>query len=46
PPRRSHQKSRRGCLSCKQAHIKCREDGPPCERCRLRGTTCTYPDPP
>ncbi|EXJ58682.1 hypothetical protein A1O7_06111 [Cladophialophora yegresii CBS 114405] len=46
PSRRSHQKSRRGCLACKQAHIKCREDGPPCERCRLRGTTCTYPDPP
>ncbi|OAP60896.1 hypothetical protein AYL99_05898 [Fonsecaea erecta] len=45
PPRRSHQKSRRGCLTCKVGHIKCDETGPPCGRCRLRGTTCEYASP-
>ena len=42
PPRRSHNKSRGGCLQCKQAHVKCKEDGSPCERCRIRGTTCGF----
>ncbi|KAH0844593.1 Fungal Zn binuclear cluster domain containing protein [Fonsecaea pedrosoi] len=42
PPRRSHQKSRRGCLTCKRAHVKCTQTGPPCGRCKLRGTACEY----
>ncbi|RVX69288.1 hypothetical protein B0A52_06881 [Exophiala mesophila] len=42
PPRRSHAKSRRGCINCKSRHIKCDEGGPPCERCKLRGTPCEY----
>lgn len=42
PPRRSHAKSRRGCVNCKSRHIKCDEGGPPCERCKTRGTTCEY----
>lgn len=45
PPRRSHAKSRRGCLNCKSRHIKCDEGGPPCERCKLRGTACEYAGP-
>ncbi|KIX94510.1 uncharacterized protein Z520_09896 [Fonsecaea multimorphosa CBS 102226] len=45
PPRRSHQKSRRGCLACKVAHVKCNEAGPPCGRCELRATTCEYTSP-
>jgi hypothetical protein len=45
PPRRSHAKSRRGCLNCKSRHIKCDEGGPPCERCKLRGTVCEYAAP-
>ncbi|EXJ71710.1 uncharacterized protein A1O5_05518 [Cladophialophora psammophila CBS 110553] len=45
PPRRSHQKSRRGCLTCKYGHIKCDESGPPCGRCKLRATTCEYASP-
>ncbi|KEF54244.1 uncharacterized protein A1O9_09410 [Exophiala aquamarina CBS 119918] len=45
PPRRSHAKSRRGCLNCKSRHIKCDEGGPPCDRCKLRGTACEYATP-
>ncbi|KAH8821976.1 hypothetical protein F5884DRAFT_828139 [Xylogone sp. PMI_703] len=44
PTRRSHQKSRRGCLTCKRRHVKCDEGGPPCNRCKTRGTTCEYGD--
>ena len=44
-PRKSHQKSRRGCRQCKTAHIKCTEDGPPCGRCKLRSTPCEYVSP-
>ena len=42
PVRRSHLKSRKGCSTCKQRHVKCDEGGPPCERCRARGTACDY----
>ncbi|RFU25458.1 hypothetical protein B7463_g10888, partial [Scytalidium lignicola] len=42
--RRSHQKSRRGCVTCKRRHVKCDEEGPPCNRCKTRGTACEYAD--
>ena len=43
--RRSHHKSRRGCLSCKQRKVKCDEMGPPCGNCRARATECEYANP-
>ena len=32
-------------MQCKQAHIKCNEEGPPCGRCKLRATPCEYAGP-
>ncbi|KAI1074770.1 hypothetical protein F5B20DRAFT_573884 [Whalleya microplaca] len=40
--RRSHKKSRRGCQNCKQWHVKCDEQGPPCTNCDLRKAECVY----
>ncbi|KAI1327411.1 hypothetical protein F5Y16DRAFT_371945 [Xylariaceae sp. FL0255] len=40
--RRSHKKSRRGCLNCKKWHTKCDESGPPCNNCILRNAKCEY----
>ncbi|KAI1175228.1 hypothetical protein F4777DRAFT_551332 [Nemania sp. FL0916] len=40
--RRSHKKSRRGCLNCKKWHTKCDESGPPCSNCILRNAKCEY----
>lgn len=40
--RRSHRKSQRGCVTCKSRHVKCDEAGPPCGRCKIRGTACQY----
>ncbi|KAI0534109.1 hypothetical protein GGR58DRAFT_483982 [Xylaria digitata] len=40
--RRSHKKSRRGCLNCKKWHTKCDESGPPCNNCTLRNAKCEY----
>ncbi|KAJ2988627.1 hypothetical protein NUW58_g3873 [Xylaria curta] len=40
--RRSHKKSRRGCLNCKKWHTKCDESGPPCKNCTLRNAKCEY----
>ncbi|KAL4889796.1 hypothetical protein BDV59DRAFT_185877 [Aspergillus ambiguus] len=42
PTRRSHQKSHTGCVTCKRRHVKCDEKGPPCGRCKTRGTDCEY----
>ncbi|KAF9886106.1 hypothetical protein FE257_012041 [Aspergillus nanangensis] len=42
PPRRSHQKSHTGCITCKRRHVKCDETGPPCNRCETRGAACEY----
>ncbi|KAJ5532784.1 hypothetical protein N7494_009336 [Penicillium frequentans] len=42
PPRRSHQKSHTGCITCKRRHVKCDEAGPPCKRCETRGASCEY----
>ncbi|KAI0019135.1 hypothetical protein F4780DRAFT_458738 [Xylariomycetidae sp. FL0641] len=40
--RRSHKKSRHGCLNCKRWHTKCDELGPPCTNCALRKAKCEY----
>ncbi|WPH01515.1 Hypothetical protein R9X50_00436100 [Acrodontium crateriforme] len=41
-PRRTHRKSRLGCVSCKQRRVKCDEAGPPCGQCRTRSMKCEY----
>lgn len=41
--RRSHRKSRRGCLSCKRLRIKCDEARPICEYCLSTNKICEYP---
>lgn len=41
-PRRSHQKSHTGCITCKRRHVKCDETGPPCKRCETRDEVCEY----
>ncbi|KAJ5331206.1 hypothetical protein N7476_000989 [Penicillium atrosanguineum] len=43
PSRRSHTKSRKGCLECKRRHIKCDEELPKCTLCRKRKLECSYP---
>ncbi|KAF2159521.1 hypothetical protein M409DRAFT_60736 [Zasmidium cellare ATCC 36951] len=41
-PRKSHTKSRNGCLACKKQRRKCDELHPRCSRCSKRNTTCRY----
>ena len=43
-PRRKHQKSRRGCTTCKKRHIRCDETFPRCENCNKYQSDCNYPD--
>ncbi|KAJ5342394.1 hypothetical protein N7541_011518 [Penicillium brevicompactum] len=45
PSRRSHTKSRKGCLECKRRHVKCDEGVPKCSLCRKRRLECSYPPP-
>ncbi|USW59487.1 Putative zn(2)-C6 fungal-type DNA-binding domain-containing protein [Septoria linicola] len=45
PPRRSHLKSRHGCLTCKKRRVKCGEEHPKCNNCMSRATDCKWPDP-
>ncbi|CAG8375199.1 unnamed protein product [Penicillium salamii] len=40
--RRSHNKSRHGCSSCKQRRVKCDEQRPTCGHCTQRQTECVY----
>ncbi|KAI9366990.1 hypothetical protein BJX61DRAFT_377280 [Aspergillus egyptiacus] len=40
--RRSHQKSRHGCLECKRRRVKCDEARPVCANCARRQTECEY----
>ncbi|KAJ4392463.1 hypothetical protein N0V85_007033 [Neurospora sp. IMI 360204] len=44
--RRSHRKSRKGCLECKRRHIKCDETRPRCINCQTVERECSYPIPP
>ena len=43
-PRRKHQKSRRGCSTCKRRHIRCDEGFPRCQNCITHRSSCSYPD--
>ncbi|PYH45579.1 Zn(II)2Cys6 transcription factor [Aspergillus saccharolyticus JOP 1030-1] len=43
--RRTHEKSRNGCLRCKQQRKKCDEFRPGCSRCTKRSYRCRYPFP-
>ncbi|KAK3346100.1 hypothetical protein B0T25DRAFT_483723 [Lasiosphaeria hispida] len=43
--RRAHKRSRNGCLTCKQRHIRCDEAKPICTNCLTRGGDCGYPEP-
>ncbi|KAL2824784.1 hypothetical protein BDW59DRAFT_82604 [Aspergillus cavernicola] len=40
--RRSHQKSRHGCIECKRRRVKCDESRPVCANCARRQTECEY----
>ncbi|KAI9696863.1 MAG: hypothetical protein M1820_008017 [Bogoriella megaspora] len=40
--RRSHKKSKEGCLECKRRHVKCDERRPICRLCALSDRDCTY----
>ncbi|KAL1961119.1 hypothetical protein VTO42DRAFT_3064 [Malbranchea cinnamomea] len=42
PARRSHRKSRLGCLQCKRRRIKCDETPPPCSNCKKHNIECQY----
>ena len=43
-PRRKHQKSRRGCSTCKRRHIRCDEGFPRCQNCITHRSSCSYPE--
>ena len=42
--RRKHQKSRRGCATCKRRHIRCDETWPRCHNCTKHQSDCHYPE--
>ncbi|KAK6837817.1 hypothetical protein RU639_001539 [Aspergillus parasiticus] len=42
PSRRSHRKSRHGCVACKRRRVKCDERQPKCSNCLNRSTECVY----
>ncbi|KAL4896138.1 hypothetical protein BDV59DRAFT_128400 [Aspergillus ambiguus] len=42
--RRSHRKSRNGCLQCKRRKVKCDEGRPTCNKCSVHGVYCSFVD--
>lgn len=46
PPRKSHTKSRKGCRTCKNRHIRCDENFPQCRNCTKHNCRCDYMDMP
>ena len=44
--RRSHRKSRNGCIECKRRHIRCDEGRPTCTNCTIAERLCSFPTPP
>ncbi|KAK7182346.1 hypothetical protein DPSP01_002352 [Paraphaeosphaeria sporulosa] len=44
--RRSHKKSRGGCLQCKRRHVKCDEQHPACRLCVVSGHACSFSTQP
>ncbi|CEI67592.1 hypothetical protein FVEN_g5682 [Fusarium venenatum] len=43
--RRTHKKSRLGCMECKRRHIKCDERQPSCGNCVVSERPCSFPSP-
>ena len=43
PIRKTHAKSRRGCTTCKQRHLRCDEAFPRCYNCFKHRSECHYP---
>jgi hypothetical protein len=43
--RRTHKKSRAGCIRCKRRHIKCDETRPVCVNCSTANLECEYAGP-
>ncbi|KAH6869071.1 hypothetical protein B0T10DRAFT_501925 [Thelonectria olida] len=41
-PRRTHRKSRNGCVTCKQRRVKCDEGRPTCQKCSFGNRPCSY----
>ncbi|KAL3469710.1 hypothetical protein BJX99DRAFT_240844 [Aspergillus californicus] len=44
--RRSHKKSRGGCLQCKRRHVKCDERRPRCLLCTMSNRDCSFASEP
>ncbi|KAK5674737.1 hypothetical protein LTS10_012473 [Elasticomyces elasticus] len=42
--RRTHQKSKKGCVSCKQRRVKCDELRPACGQCTEKKWACEFPE--
>ncbi|KAE9582216.1 L-arabinose-responsive transcription regulator ARA1 [Colletotrichum fructicola] len=42
PPNVRRQRTKTGCISCREARKKCCERKPECTRCSLKGLSCTY----
>lgn len=40
--RRTHHKSRNGCITCKRRRVKCDEGRPRCDRCTVSNRLCSY----
>ncbi|KAF4332610.1 sterol regulatory element-binding ECM22 [Fusarium beomiforme] len=40
--RRSHKKSKKGCLQCKRRHVKCDEGRPICLLCQMSSRDCSF----
>ncbi|CAG8198311.1 unnamed protein product [Penicillium olsonii] len=45
PGRRSHRKSRAGCVQCKKRKVKCDENKPSCQNCERHGVICSFASP-
>ncbi|KAJ5776665.1 uncharacterized protein N7511_001676 [Penicillium nucicola] len=43
--RRSHRKSRAGCMQCKRRKVKCDETQPHCRNCHRHGVVCSFAGP-
>ncbi|KAK1457627.1 hypothetical protein CCUS01_09741 [Colletotrichum cuscutae] len=42
--RKVHRRSKNGCSTCKQRHVRCDERKPLCTNCLQTGKDCVYPD--
>src|SRR6266511_1355051 len=42
PSRRPHQKTRHGCIRCKQRKVKCDEERPICRNCSRIRADCSF----